>query len=385
MLSFQDLQLDLRRLNVLIGPNGSGKSNLIDVIDLVRSSPDDALAPLSRGGRSADWFWQGSEMVPDSRSRRMSVEALVRTPQHDQPLRYVLSIADALSHALIAEERLEMSEPLPGDQDPYIFFAVRNGRGHLNVRNEGANIRRLQLEDLSDTKSVFSERKDPLQYPEITFLGKQLERVRIYRDWNMGRYSFIRSRQPADKRGDFLDEDAGNLALVLNRMEIEGAMEQVEAYMRRFYEGFGGLSIQVNSGEVQLYMKEKEFKKAIPATRLSDGTLRFLSLLAVLCHPSPPPLICIEEPELNLHPDVIPLVGQLLKDASERTQVIVTTHSDILVDSLSDAVESVIVCEKSFNSETKMHRLNGQELDTWLEDYRLGQLWRKGELGGTRW
>ncbi|HEX8671665.1 MAG TPA: AAA family ATPase, partial [Longimicrobium sp.] len=107
-------------------------------------------------------------------------------------------------------------------------------------------------------------------------------------------------------------------------------------------------------------------------------------LLAILCHPSPPPLICIEEPELGLHPDVIPTVVNLLKEASQRTQIIVTTHSDTLVSALTDTPESVIVCETGFDG-TSLRRLNQSDLSEWLEKYSLGDMWRIGHIGGTRW
>ena len=89
---------------------------------------------------------------------------------------------------------------------------------------------------------------------------------------------------------------------------------------------------------------EGEF--SIPATRLSDGTVRYLCLLAILCDPEPPPLIGIEEPELGLHPDILPKIADLLMAASERTQLIVTTHSEILVDALTERPGAVVVCEK---------------------------------------
>ena len=129
-------------------------------------------------------------------------------------------------------------------------------------------------------------------------------------------------------------------------------------------------------------MTEREY--SIPATRLSDGTLRYLCLLAILCHPDPPPLVCLEEPELGLHPDVLPNLAKLMLSASERCQLIVTTHSDILVDALTETPESVIVCEKQ-DGRTRMQRLDSKELTQWLDKYRLGQLWLKGEIGGMRW
>ncbi len=112
--------------------------------------------------------------------------------------------------------------------------------------------------------------------------------------------------------------------------------------------------------------------------------MRFLCLLAILCHPSPPPLICIEEPELGIHTDIIPIIADLLKEASNRTQLIVTTHSEALVDELTQTPETVLVCEKR-EGRTRLQRLESKDLKVWLEKYSLGELWRKGEIGGNRW
>ena len=87
---------------------------------------------------------------------------------------------------------------------------------------------------------------------------------------------------------------------------------------------------------------------------------------------------------LGLHPDVIPTVAELLVRASERTQLVVTTHSRMLVDALSDQPSSVVVCEQD-NGESRFRRLDRQELQAWLDNYTLGALWSMGELGGNRW
>jgi len=105
--------------------------------------------------------------------------------------------------------------------------------------------------------------------------------------------------------------------------------------------------------------------------------------MAVLLHPEPPPLICIEEPELGLHPDALSIVADALREASQKSQVIVTTHSDALVSDLSDQAESVVVCERDAAGGTQFKRLH--DMDGWLERYRLGELWRMGEIGGNRW
>ncbi len=95
-------------------------------------------------------------------------------------------------------------------------------------------------------------------------------------------------------------------------------------------------------------------------------------------------MICIEEPEFGLHPDIIPSIAELLIETSQRTQLIVTTHSDTLVSALSEVPEAVVVCERD-DQGTKLRRLDPDNLKEWLERYRLGDLWAKGEIGGNRW
>jgi predicted ATPase len=102
-----------------------------------------------------------------------------------------------------------------------------------------------------------------------------------------------------------LEDDTSNLGLVLSRLALNGgARARIVGELRNLYEGISDFQVHAEAGTVQLYLMEGPF--SIPANRLSDGTLRYLTLLAILCDPNPSPLICIEEPELGLHPDVIP-------------------------------------------------------------------------------
>src|SRR5712692_2445371 len=180
-------------------------------------------------------------------------------------------------------------------------------------------------------------------------------------------------------------EDACNLGLVLNRLQRNVAAKRaLLKHLQTFYEDAEDLDVLIESNRVQVFLQEKNLKYGVPATRLSDGTLRWISLLAILLHPSPPPLVCLEEPELGLHPDMMPTLADLLREAAERMQLIVTTHSNALVDALTDTPEAIIVCEKE-GGVTALKRLSSEELKPWLEKYTLGPLWRSGEIGGNRW
>ena len=128
-------------------------------------------------------------------------------------------------------------------------------------------------------------------------------------------------------------------------------------------EGIDGFHVEIIGGYTRVVLYEG--CREILASRLSDGTLRYLCLLAILCDPNPGPLVCIEEPELGLHPDVFPTLSKLMLEASERTRLIVTTHSDILVDAFTDTPEAVIAVEKDEHG-TRLERLNAEKLKSWL-------------------
>lgn len=230
-------------------------------------------------------------------------------------------------------------------------------------------------------ESILSQRKSSDDYPELTWLGQRFARIQSFRDWSFGRYVPLRQPQPADLPSDTLLPDSRNLALLLNEIEHSGASEEFNRQLRRFLPRYERCTTRVLGGTVQFYLHEAHLQTPIPATRLSDGTIRFMAILALLLSPNPPPLACIEEPELGLHPDAVALLADLLVEASQRMQLIITTHSDVLVSGLSDEARSVLVCEN--RGGTVMERVDPARLTEWLEDYRLGEVWRMGQLGGN--
>lgn len=382
--------IDLEPLNVLIGPNASGKSNLIEAISLLAATPRDLLAPIREGGGAAEWIWKGSK-----RPTRAELEATLYYPEGVMPLRYRLAFTVAHSRLEIVDEAIENDRPSKhGATKPYFFYAFQDGHPAINVRvkpeqkpgTESERAERvLKREDVSPEQSILSQRKDVDLYPELTYVGTQFGRIRFYREWNLGRYTAPRLPQKADLPEDCLLEDGSNLGLVLNDLQNRPETKRtLLEKLRLFYDGVEDVTTKVQGGTVQVFFHEKGLKGPVPATRLSDGTLRYLSLLVVLCHPSPPPLVCIEEPELGLHPDVLPVLAELFVDAAKRAQFIVTTHSDSFVSALSEVPESVVVCERGEDG-TRLQRLEPPKLHDWLGRYKLGEIWKMGEIGGTRW
>ena len=370
-------EIKLGPLNVLIGPNGSGKSNLIEAISLLQAAPRDLTAPVREGGGIRDWTWHG-----EAKALSTSIEVIVENPDGNQPLRYLLGFGEKGQRFEIIEERIENEAPFsPTHIAPYFYYELQGNRATLNYKDSTG--RDLRPEEIDTEQSILAQRKDPDHYPELTYLGDKFGRVRLYREWSFGRDTPPRLPQKADLPNEFLSEDSKNLGLVLNRLKREPrAKGQVLEALSTLYEGISDFDVIIEGGTVQVFLQEGHI--TVPATRLSDGTLRFLCLLAILCHPTPPPLVCIEEPEMGLHPDILPILGNLLKEASERCQLIVTTHSEVLVDGLTDTPECVLICEKH-DGQTTIRRLDQTDLADWLQRYQLGELWRRGELGGNRW
>ncbi len=398
LLSFPpDMEpIELRPLNVLIGPNGSGKSNVIEALELLRSTPADFASAIRDGGGAAEWIWKG-ENRKDGAVIDVETGAARNGPNQPsptgRPLRYRLEFAAANNRVEVLDEAIEEVEPIDGHADPYFYYRFQQGRPVINVRDQPQNDgssdqcsarraeRHLQRDDLLPDQSVLAQRREPELYPELTWIGRSFSRIQTFRDWTFGRHAPLRQPQPADLPEDCLLPDCRNLALLLNQVEHRDP-KRLNQLLKRFLPRFERMSTLISGGTVQFYLHEPGFGSPIPAARLSDGTMRFIAILATLLSPTPPPLVCIEEPELGMHPDAVALIGELLIEASKRMQLVVTTHSDALVSALTDDPETIVACERC-GSGTVLRRLDAEKLAHWLNDYRLGDLWRMGELGAN--
>jgi predicted ATPase len=380
--------IELLPLNVLIGLNGTGKSNLIEALALLRAAPLDLAAPTRSGGGVAEWIWKG-----EGSDGIAKIETLLESPQrehraldstgHLMPIRYRLHFRESGYRFEVVDEALENAEPVTkSEKDVFFFYRIVNDVPYLSYKGEDQP-RRLPREDVSPEKSILSQRKDPDKLPELTFVGDIFSEITIYRDFGQGRHAKPPLQRQADLPADFLLPDASNLGLVLNQLPYK-SQQSIINKMGAFLPTIDDIDIKIINGNVQLFVHEKGFDQLTPATRLSDGTVHYLCLLAILCHPSPPSLICIEEPEIGLHPNAALEMGELLIEASERTQLIVTTHSDTLISSLTDAPESVVVCERDEDG-TNLRRLRAEQIRPWLDKYMLGDLWRGGHFGGDMW
>ena len=393
LLSFGEggATLELHPLNVLIGPNASGKSNLIEAFRILHAAPEDVKTPIREGGGIKEYVWKGGQhtlLFPN-------ISVTVSWEEGSSPIYYSLTMADFLANFGVLSEEIKLtSVDRTGGAPEYIYRRVDNGRAELYSKQststtsfEAAVKTQFVRNEIGvvNTHSILSQYKDPSSFPSLFHLQMIFSSIRFYTGWNLGRYGALRYPQKADIPSTTLLEDGSNLGLVLINKPAS-VRHEITEQLKTVFPTVEEIFPKLEGGTVPLYIREKGFSTPTPAARLSEGTLRYLCLLTLLLDPTPPPLICLEEPDVGLHPDVIHTIADLLIDASQRTQLIVTTHSDKLISALANAgaTESVVVCERQAKG-TLLHRLDPKRLKKWLDKYSLGELWAMGEIGGTRW
>jgi predicted ATPase len=395
LLSFgpntQEIELN-PQINILIGPNGCGKSNFIEIVGLLKSlTGKKPWAHVTRTGGRLEWIWKDPKQGISSSLPSGPALELVSSVYPDRGICYSyqvkLNAYDWSPTFSIDREEIQPHPISSNSLEPHSSISRKNDRlVYWPLAEAGSSIDGLnsQPPQVTDQISILSQ---PLGIAGASALARDLlEHIALYREWTFGFNSAPRTLEQAGKENTYLEEDNSNLAHVLNFILTHQNHEPGEK-LRKAFQDFSDdakdIETRFREGFVELRVRESS-GISTPGVRLSDGTLRWLALLTILLNPAPPPVTCIEEPELGLHPDMFPTLSDLLRDASTRTQLILTTHSRTLVECFSDAPECICVCEK-FDGATEIKRLEADRMKVWLEKYSLGQLWSSGEIGGNRW
>lgn len=386
-LSFgpEGMELELKPLNVIIGANATGKSNLIEAFSFLNSLPNDVYMYFNNRS-PIEWMWKGNE-VPQIAEISAELDLYEQSIKHKLKFRVLHD-----KHIFrIEEEEIGFVGTLQENKSTGNIYKFKLGTKPVF---KGNKIDESEFYDNSTTpdglhpneQSVVLQGQHWQEANELQWLNRTYSDFYIYSDWDFSKDSPARKSQPPHIHGRFLNQEISNLVMVLNDLQSNhpDAFLKIEDDLKSIYPLYKKLVTDFTSahgyGIVKLY--ELGLFHPVLATHFSDGLLRFLCLLSILCHPNPPKLICIEEPEIGLHPDAIVKLAKLLREASERTQLIITTHSDILISQLTDTPESVIVCERDEDG-THMNRLEPEKLKSWLKDDFLGDVWLSGGIGGT--
>ena len=203
--------IELRALNVFIGPNGSGKSNLIEAISFLRAAPKDMGEVTRKGGGVSEWIWKGA------RDQRAELTAAFEGADSQSNLPLVHEVAFGVTGGrfdLVEEKIHSMSE----SGAPQFYWTDYDDWGPTVARLTEEGEQDWEAAPAKPNQSVLSLLRDPVHFPEITWLADTYERVRIYREWSFGRNSVFRTPQAADMRNAKLEEDCSNLGLFLSKL-----------------------------------------------------------------------------------------------------------------------------------------------------------------------
>lgn len=389
--SFRNLNtFQLRPLNVLIGPNRSGKTNFLDFLHLLSEAGRQQLSPAisKRGGVVDVISWNGEQKLTWGLGFEFDAES---APANETGIYYVAEIAKRHFSFFVSQENFKWTVRHPStnyDQSQRelgIFASDSNGASAYDTLTQIGY-------KLDNSNLIISQLRDPANFPISAKLRHELANITVHRFFDTTPDAPIRNTQPlgmleADLPPTRLSQGGNNLTNVLYYMQNQPEYQDYyEEYLLTLQRAFPSLEdlvfpADLGQGKTILAWKDHEFpRRAITANLLSDGTLRFMCLLAALYDPNHPSLLCIDEPEVGLHPQLVRLLVSVLHEASERMQIIITTHSADLISYLQNA-EDVVVVEAE-NGWSTLKRLEQEKLEHWLKVYSLGELWKSGEIGG---
>lgn len=342
--SISRCDLEMRPLNVLIGPNGAGKSNFISYFHLLASIGKGELAYYTGSADVNSWLFGGLK-VTDAIAGQVSTDLF----------RYEFTLRPTQNRLIIAREKLENFYP-----KSTTFGETDSEKSVFRTVYAGEVPSRIWMETLQDWKFFHFHDTSTTAY---------VKRAHLLSDY------------------DYLRPDARNLASFLYFLKKKHPehYDQIVKTVQLVAPFFGDFRLRPQLDNEDLIKLEwTHLHDDIPyqSSQLSDGTLRFICLATLLLQPSHlmPSTILIDEPELGLHPYAISVLGAMIRAAGVENQIIISTQSVSLLNEFEP--EDIVVADRS-GLGTSLRRVNSAELEEWLKEYTLGEIWEKNIIGGT--
>jgi predicted ATPase len=364
-----DIDVELRPLTILLGVNGVGKSSVLDAISLLSSSASGRLKE-----RLGEMGGLATLMTVDHAKQlvlgtRMDVEG-------DAVLDYSLTLRPTGVAYTIEEELLAQREQ--GNAVPFKYIESRGADiRYFDPAQPGLVQSNPFHDDLES--SLFQATK---RFQRSEELRRHLASATLYHVLNVDPRAPIRlpqTMQPADLPG--ASGETLVSCLYSLRETDRDRFDAVEDALRAAFPSFGGLNFPpVAAGTLAMTWRDRAFHKPFYTHQLSEGTLRFLWLATLLQSPGLPSICMIDEPEVSLHPEMLNLLAHLMREASQRALVVVATHSDRLVRFLEP--KEVLVIDMQEDGAASATWADSLDLDSWLEEYTMDQVWRMGQMGG---
>ena len=370
-----DVDIKLNPLNVLIGANGSGKTSILDVFSLLANSASGKLNGFLSEQNGIDSNLSNLTAANAGKARFMSID-LTMPVEGYKPIEYRLAIAPQGTSHQIADEQLSQYKDKPA---PFKHIVAQ----HENVvyyewKKEKKLVRPNW--DYNTKESALSQ--VPKMFREPEDFRKRLASSTHYHVLDVSRRAPI--RLPQQMRDATLPgHDGENIVSCLYtlRETDPDRFELIEATLRAGFPDFERLNFPpVAAGTLAMTWKDRSSKYPFYMHQLSEGTLRFLWLVTLLQSPGLTEVTMIDEPEVSLHPELLSLLADLLRDASNRTQLIVATHADRLVRFLQQS--EILTINTNEEGASDVVRADELDLENWLKEYTMDEVWRMGRIGG---
>ena len=360
-------ELEMRSLIVMIGANGSGKTSFLDVLSTLAASASGNLRDtLQRKGGL-------NEILTRGKAHEFEIQISMEVPK-EEPLKYSLTLSPKGLSYEIGDETLTQWRDL-NRREPFKYIESHG----LDIKyfQEGGLLRPNWEHNPLET----SLSQVPKMYREPENLRKSLSSCTYYGALDVSEKSPIRLPQamrPAKLPGAS-GEDIVSCLYDLRETDRD-RFEMVENIISAAFPDFERLNFPpVAAGTLSMTWTDKNFSQPIYVHELSEGTLRFLWLVTLLQSQSLTTITLLDEPEVSLHPELLRHLVYLMREASKHTQLIVATHSDRLIRFLEP--HEVLICDLEEGS-AKMTWADTLNLDKWLEDYSLDQVWAMNVMGG---
>ncbi len=374
-------------INILVGINGSGKSNFLKAIYLLQES-------IVGNGLETVFLkeWSGFNSVinfsqPETNYIKLSFEfnkdvinKLMQKcgfPFPNNPI-YEICIFPVGTTSYYLKEKLYSK----GD---FIYMEMDNAQGIISTPD---GIQKYPQENshinFKSTEPVLRQISDPDRFYPLFTLKRALEEFSVYYDFDTSLNSSI--RQPSSYGTETkLLPDGQNFMTILNNIKNNHSLnyDKIEEAINKINPYFKDINFALLGSKLYLVLREKYLSRSVSIEHISDGTLRYLLLLSVLFNPERGCLVCFDEPETSLHPDMINTICQAMKQASNSTQLIIATHSPLLLNAFD--IDDILIFEKNNDNETKVFVKSSDDFEEWTEDYLAGQAWLQGLIGGKRW
>jgi predicted ATPase len=385
--SLRRVSVTLKPLNVLVGPNESGKSNFLDVIQFLGDSVRDDLEPaLSRRGGYDRVHFRGENPVEGPIA--ISVKAAVTSNSSESaPDEYRLSFWRGGTRAKPATFLMRNEE---------FKFKRTQGRGRrITIRGTRVEFVDTRGETQDQRRPTLPLRRDSLGLSTLRRLpadegGEEVARVAdLFSTFRVLDINVAQARKPSRMTDEPLRHNASNLASYLVRLaEQEEIFEDLLDDARSMVPGLMNIDFEQIGGSAQgvaVRLVERGLRDPTDLADASYGTVRVLALLAALYDPSPPLLTCIEEVDHGLHPYIFDRLVERLREASQRTQLLIVTHSPALVSRLDPS--ELIVCERGEDGASRIPAIGEDLIRQKAEQFDgrigLGEIWFSGTLGGV--